>query len=127
MPDDVGEPDTLADAAEFALTHDVAPNIDGLYQQSRSNEVKVLIQCMDRRRRYGHSLAEIEREELGGLLGRKPKTAADGLRKLDTAIRKGGLDETMTLRYLTRRAYRDEWLYSPAVTLYPERKWSPID
>ena len=31
------------------------------------------------------------------------------------------------LRYLTRRALRDEWLWAPAVALYPKRQWSPID
>ena len=82
---------------------------------------------MDRRRRYAATLAEIERDELAALLGRKPKSAADGLRKLDTAIRKGTLDDASTLRYLTRRAFRDEWLYAPAVALYPQRSWSAID
>ena len=119
--------DPLAEAARYALANDVAPNVSGAFAQSRANDVNVLIDCMDRRRRYAATLAEIERDELSTLLGRKPKSAADGLRKLDVAIRKGTVDDASTLRYLTRRAYRDEWLYAPAVTLYPQRNWSPID
>ena len=34
---------------------------------------------------------------------------------------------TAVITYLTRRAYRDEWLYEPAVSLYPERTWSELD
>ena len=127
MPDDDGALDPLAEAASYALEHDVGPHIEDLFAQSRANDVKVLIQCMDRRRRYAATLAEIERDELAMLLGRRPKSAADGLRKLDAAIRKGGLDDAATLRYLTRRAFRDEWLYAPAVALYPQRSWSAID
>jgi len=127
MPDDDGAVDPLAEAARYALGNDVAPNVSGLFAQSRANDVNVLIECMDRRRRYAAPLAEIERDELTTLLGRRPKSAADGLRKLDAAIRKGGLDDAETLRYLTRRAYRDEWLYAPAVALYPQRNWSAID
>jgi hypothetical protein len=127
LPEDDGAVDPLAAAARYALAHDVAPNVEGPFAKSRANDVDVLIDCMDRRRRYASTLAEIERDELTTLLGRRPKSAADGLRKLDTAIRKGGLDDAATLRYLTRRAYRDEWLHAPAVALYPQRNWSPID
>jgi aminoglycoside phosphotransferase (APT) family kinase protein len=127
MPADDGEADALAEAAVYALANDVAPNVTGAFAQSRANDVEVLVRCMDRRRRYQAALADIERNELAELLGRRPKSAADGLRKLDNAIRKGTLDDADTLRYLTRRAYRDEWLYTPAVTLYPARNWSPID
>jgi hypothetical protein len=127
MPADDDDTDVLAEAGRWALTNDILPHVQGLFPQSRVNDVNVLIQCMDRRRRYGATIAGIEREELGALLGRRPRTAADGLRKLDAAIRKGTLDDEATLRYLTRRAYREEWLHAPAVTLYPERNWSPID
>jgi hypothetical protein len=37
------------------------------------------------------------------------------------------VDDTAVITYLTRRAYRDEWLYEPAVSLYPARTWSPLD
>ena len=109
-------------------THDVGPNVDGVFPQSRANDVSVLVRLHRpapalQQRRSPTSSARSWR----ALLGRKPKTAPDGLRKLDAAMRKSTLDDAAALRYLTRRAYRDEWLYAPAVTLYPERNWSPID
>jgi hypothetical protein len=56
--------DPLAEAARYALANDVAPNVSGAFAQSRANDVNVLIDCMDRRRRYAATLAEIERDEL---------------------------------------------------------------
>jgi hypothetical protein len=29
--------------------------------------------------------------------------------------------------YLTRRARRDEWLWAPAASLYPDRRWADLD
>lgn len=127
LPAESGSPDTLAEAAKYALANDVAPNVSGLFAQSRVNDVNVLISCMDRIRRYGPQLAETERAELSELLGKRQRTAADGLKRLDTAIRKGTIDEAVALRYLTRRAFREEWLYAPAVALYPARNWAPLD
>ena len=46
---------------------------------------------------------------------------------LDQAIAAEKLDDEPLLQYLSRRAYRDEWLYSPAVELYPGREWSALD
>jgi hypothetical protein len=37
------------------------------------------------------------------------------------------IDDTAVIAYLTRRAYRDEWLHEPAVSLYPTRTWSKLD
>ena len=47
--------------------------------------------------------------------------------QLDRAIRERRLGDEPLVRYLTRRAWRDEWLHAPAAALYPERRWSPID
>ena len=87
----------------------------------------VLVQVMDRKRRFGATLAEIECDELGELLGVRPADQATGFAELDAAIRASSLDDAAVITYLTRRAYRDEWLYAPAVALYPERVWSKLD
>jgi hypothetical protein len=42
-------------------------------------------------------------------------------------IKAGDIDDNAVIAYLLRRAYRDEWLYDPAVSLYPTRSWSPLD
>jgi hypothetical protein len=72
-------------------------------------------------------LEAMERDELASLLGARPSSARDGLAQLDAALRDHRVDDGDALRYLTRRAYRDEWLHAPAVTLYPDRHWSAID
>ena len=61
------------------------------------------------------------------VLGARPATRAEGMRLLDEAITAGSVDDAAVITYLTRRAYRDEWLYEPAVSLYPERTWSALD
>lgn len=127
MPAEAGERDILAEAAAYAIDHDVQPHLSNLFASSRANDVKVLVQVMDRKRRYGATLAAIECDELGALLGERPASLAEGLRALDDAIRARTLDDADVIRYLTRRAYRDEWLYAPAVALYPERVWSALD
>ena len=36
-------------------------------------------------------------------------------------------DDERMIQFLGRRAYRLEWLYSPATQLYPNRRWSALD
>jgi aminoglycoside phosphotransferase (APT) family kinase protein len=124
--DDAGS-DILADAARYALEHDVRPDVNGAFARSRLDDVSVLVQCMDRRRRFGAALEKIECDEIGALLGRRPRSSAAGLRAVDAAIRRRRVDDGAVLRYLARKAYRDEWLHAPAVSLYPARAWSAID
>jgi aminoglycoside phosphotransferase (APT) family kinase protein len=127
MPTEAGERDILAEAAAYAVDNDVQPHLTDLFGKSRANDVKVLVQVMDRKRRYGAALETIECDELGALLGTRPSSVAEGFRALDEAIKARTLDDTAVITYLTRRSYRDEWLYAPAVALYPERVWSKLD
>ena len=127
MPEDAGAPDVLADSALYAQEHDVAPHVEDPFAQSRVRDVKTLISCMDRKRRYGPTLAEIECEELGELLGARPPSVEEGFERLDAAIREHRLEDPPLIQYLARHAYRDEWLYAPAVALYPNRRWADID
>ena len=127
LPAGAGSSDILADAAQYALEHDVLPHVEGGFGASRAHDVSILVQCIDRRRRFGATLDAIECDEIGALLGRRPKILANGLRALDAAIRARRIDDAAALGYLARRAYRDEWLYAPAAALYPDRAWSPID
>jgi aminoglycoside phosphotransferase (APT) family kinase protein len=127
MPDGSGAGDILAEAAQYALANDVAPHVDGLFAVSRVEDVRILVQCMERRRRFGDALAVVECDEVGALLGRRPRTLGGAMKALDAAIRNRRVDDEAALRYLARRAYRDEWLHAPAAALYPNRSWSPLD
>ncbi len=127
VPDDGAPGDVLAEAARFALEHDVEPALASPFARSRAAEARILVEVVDRRHRFGPALAATEREELGALLGRRPRSLGDGLRALDRAIRARALGDEAIVHYLLRRALRDEWLHAPAVGLYPERRWAEID
>jgi aminoglycoside phosphotransferase (APT) family kinase protein len=128
LPDEGrGEPDVLALAAQYALERDVAPSLGDDFARSRANDARILLEVIERRRRYGAALERLEREDQGALLGRRPRSVAAGLAALDRAIRARTLSDEAVAAYLLRRALRDEWLHAPAVALYPERRWSKID
>jgi len=131
MPEDEGGSDVVAEAAIYAQEHDVAPVIEDRFAAQRAKDVRILIGCMDRKRRYGAAIDEAECEEMGALLGRKPDSVAEGNAQLCAAIlerlRPAPLEDAAIIQYLARKAYRDEWLYQPAVDLYPERFWATLD
>ena len=127
MPEGAGEKDVLAEAAVYAQNQDVAPKIESAFAVSRAREVSTLLECMDRKRRYGPTLASIEVDEIGALLGKSEPDLASALTALDRALHARRLEDDAVIRYLSRKAYRDEWLFAPAVSLYPERRWSALD
>ncbi|HEY2304227.1 MAG TPA: phosphotransferase family protein [Acidimicrobiales bacterium] len=127
LPAENTEADVLVDSARWAVAHDVTPAVSDAFAASRLNDVDILLQCLDRRRRYEAAIVTEEVEDLAGLLGHRPASLQAGLDELDDGIAKGTLEDAGVLRYLTRRALRDEWLWAPAVALYPKRQWAPID
>jgi len=127
LPEAVGEKDVLAEAALYAQANDVTPAVGDAFARSRARDVATLVACMDRKRRYGAAIDAIEQDEIGALLGRRPADAEEGVRLLDDAIRARKLTDEKLVPYLTRRSYREEWLYSPSVELYPARNWAALD
>lgn len=127
VPEGIGEPDVLAEGALYAQRNDVVPAVESPFARSRAKDVATLVACMDRKRRYGAAVDAIEVDEIGALLGQKPKDAGDAVRVLDEAIRARKIPDEKIVPYLTRRAYREEWLYAPCVELYPARNWSALD
>jgi aminoglycoside phosphotransferase (APT) family kinase protein len=127
MPRDGGTVDPLAVAAEWANEHDVRPALTGAFAASRSMEVSILVKCMERVQRLGKEIERADLAELGTLLGRRIRSATSGRSALDSAIRERRLDDERLIRFLARRMYRLEWLYSPVTRLYPDRKWAALD
>ncbi len=127
MPEAEGERDVLADAAIHAQERDVLPALERPFAASRARDVAALIGCMDRKRRYGARLEREELDELDALLGRRSASLAEANVSFDEAVAAGRLEDEAVIRYLARRAYRDEWLHRPAAELYPERRWSSLD
>ena len=82
-----GHADVLAGAAVYAQEHDVTPLVSDPFAASRARDVRTLIGCMERKRRYGEALAEADLDDLGELLGTRPGTREEGLAAFDSAIR----------------------------------------
>jgi aminoglycoside phosphotransferase (APT) family kinase protein len=127
MPEGEGERDVLAEGALYAQANDVTPAIADAFAARRAKDVAILIECMDRKRRFGDALDAIECEEMGALLGRRPASRSEGDAALCAAIRAHRLEDPPLVQYLARRAYRDEWLYAPAAGIYPDRSWAELD
>ncbi len=127
MPKDEGTVDPLAAAAEWANEHDVRPAITSAFAKSRSDDISILLRCMERVHRLGNAIARAELADLSALLGRRVRSATLGNSALDTAIQERRLDDERLVQFLGRRAYRREWLYSPVTQLYPNRRWATLD
>jgi aminoglycoside phosphotransferase (APT) family kinase protein len=122
-----GESTLLSRSAATLLEQDVAPRLDDAFAASRAQDLGILVQCLDREHRHGEALRHIETEEIGELLGVAHQDHVRAIAALDNAVRERQVDEEALVRYLARRAYREEWLYQPVTTLYPDRQWSPLD
>lgn len=127
MPEDVGAPDVLAESAMYAQEHDVSRAIQDDFAARRAQDVKILIECMDRKRRFGAAIEAIECDEMAPLLGKRPAGMAEGNARLCARIMAHELEDAPLVQYLARKSYRDEWLYQPAVDIYPARFWSRLD
>jgi len=126
MPVETGTVDPLAASADWANEHDVRPALTNPFAISRAAEVSILVKCMERVRRLGSEIERADLGELSTLLGRRVGNVASGNVELDVAIRSRSLDDQQLIRFLGRRAYRLEWLYSPTTLLYPDRQWAPL-
>lgn len=119
--------DPITDAALTGLSRDIAPEVDSEFAQSRASDVAILIECQDRIRRFESDLQAQEAAEIATLLGSTPTDYEKSNLALRAAIEAQNLPDEALIPYLARRAYRREWLFWPAATLYPDRTWSAID
>jgi aminoglycoside phosphotransferase (APT) family kinase protein len=127
MPEGMGESDVVAEAAIYAQQHDIESKLTDPFAISRARDVKTLIECMDRKRRYGAAIEIAELDDLVEVIGERASDLETAFEAFDAIIKTGDFDDKVVIRYLLRRAYREEWLYSPAVNLYPKRKWADLD
>ena len=117
----------MAKAIAGYLQDDIEPKLEDKFARSRATDVSILAECMERVHRYGDELRAIECEEISRLLGSTVTDYPRAISALNTAIEAEQLDDESVIRYLARRAYRDEWLYWPVTRLYPDRHWSALD
>jgi len=127
LPADAEVSELLPKAALSALQNDVLPRAGDEFLKSRVQDAARLIECMDRKRRYGRWLVQTECEEIAQLLQKSVQSYDAANKALVSAIEERKLGDEPLVQYLARKAYRDEFVYAPAVALYPERRWSEID
>ncbi|MEQ9464710.1 MAG: phosphotransferase family protein [Haliea sp.] len=129
---DMPEPDNnkgsvLLRAAANSLQRDVLPDLQTPFACSRLRDAQVLIDCAEREHRYGNAIRADNAAEIATLLGQQPKDYAHATTRLLEAMRDRRIADEPLLQYLARKAFRDEWLYQPAASLYPARNWSALD
>ncbi|MFK8019854.1 MAG: phosphotransferase family protein [Pseudomonadales bacterium] len=127
MPDEITKPDVLARSAMQMQKDTVLTSLSDQFAVSRAKDVSALIECMDRRNRYGQAIASAELDDLSAVLGKRPQTIESGRLAFVEKIHTQGLNDEVIISTLLRKAYREEWLHKPAVNLYPDRQWSEID
>lgn len=119
-------PSVLAVAAVKNLDNDVLPRLDQAFARSRLRDAAILVQCLDRQQQYGDELRAIECEEISLLLGEPVRAYEQSLQRLDECIQAQSVEDAAIIQYLSRRAYRDEWLFAPLIALYPDREWARL-
>lgn len=126
FPKEDAKRDPLSLAASWALKHDIEPAVNNPLAASRARDVDVMVRCIERVARYGAEIDAIECKEMSTLLGAPVASVAEGFEKLDPAILAHKIPDEAMVRYLTRRAFRSEWLYEPCAELCPDRKWAKL-
>jgi aminoglycoside phosphotransferase (APT) family kinase protein len=120
-------PTSLYEVVAANLNEVVRPAVADAFAASRLDAASLLVRSLEREQRIGPALAEVEIDELGTLLGRRPADLPSGLSSLDRALRDWGPErEVELLRYLGRRAWRTEQLFKPVVSLFANRELRPL-
>lgn len=113
----------------------VAGTIDGVlvdaadtdFARGRAREAALLVRSLEREAALRPALDAADLDELTPLLGHRPATVAQGLRALSARIGEGPFDpDSSVLRFLARRAWREEQLYAPVVSLFPALELRPL-
>lgn len=118
---------TLLGAAATSLQRDVLPDLQTSFARSRLGDSRILIECAEREHRYGADIRAANAAEIATLLGQQPTDYARAATRLLEAMQERRIADEPLLQYLARKAWRDEWLYQPAASLYPARNWSALD
>jgi aminoglycoside phosphotransferase (APT) family kinase protein len=125
LPDDPA-PSLYAAVAESLRQH-VMPAVAGRFAQGRAAEARLLVLALEREHRGRPELNEIERRELAGVLGSTPHDVESGWDAVMAKVAEGEPDADGTiLRLLFNRAWREEQLLAPVVSLFPGIELRPL-
>ncbi len=110
------------------LDTDVEPKLTDPFARSRANDVRILLDVAGPPPTIRRPARSDRVRRARCAARRAPGNARRWI--VDARSARSGrsaIDDAATITYLSRRAYRDEWLHAPAVTLYPDRRWSTLD
>jgi len=74
----------------------------------------------------GRDYAELERDEIAALLGRRPLNLAEGRAELAAAARAGRVNDEDYVQYMWHKVQRDDHLMRGASGALHERSWPPV-
>lgn len=118
---------TLYDVIVENLRGDLALVVEGGFASDRLRTSVLLVETLARRHSLGAWSEGEELDDLGALLGRRPRDLASGHVALDDAIAcDDGRREAEILRALARMAYRAEAIAAPVVSLFPGARLRPV-
>jgi aminoglycoside phosphotransferase (APT) family kinase protein len=116
------------DVALRDLRDVVVPALGGdAFAATRTKGVARLLKYLQTVDSEGRALADAERAELAGLLGRPVDDAADGRAAVCSALASGALTAADVLPYCLRQAGRDTVLMRDAMGVLADRHVTPVD
>ncbi len=127
LPFELGTTADLHGVATAILERSVAPALDGAFARGRLREVGLLVAALGREREARAALDDIERGELALLLGHPPDDVGEGWAAVDARIEAGErLDDELLVKTLFARSWREEQLFAPVVSLFPDVELRPL-
>ncbi|MEO8692935.1 MAG: phosphotransferase family protein [Acidimicrobiales bacterium] len=118
---------TLYGAVAGILDAEVEPRVDSAFARGRAREARLVVLALEREHQARPTLDALDIDELTALLGHRPDDVRSGLAALCDRIVDGPADHDGTiLQYLARRAWREEQLLAPVVSLFPDLELRPL-
>lgn len=117
----------LFDTLQENLEQEQLPYIDDSFRQHRLQMDLRLLARLRNQAQIGPELEELELADLGGILGRRPRSTAEGQRALEALVRAAGTErDEELLRYFHRHARREEALMQGGMGRAAGARASPI-
>ena len=118
---------TLYTALAGILDTEIVPQLGSAFALGRAREARLVVQALEREHRARPMIDAVDLGELATLLGHTPDDVRAGLSALCDLIVDGPADHDGTiLQYLARRAWREEQLLAPVVSLFPNLELRPL-
>ncbi|MEO5841905.1 MAG: phosphotransferase family protein [Acidimicrobiales bacterium] len=118
---------TLYGAVAGILDAEVEPHVDTAFARGRAREARLVVQALEREYQARPTFDALDVDELTPLLGHRPDDVRAGLAALCDRIVGGPADhDCAILQYLARRAWREEQLLAPVVSLFPNLELRPL-